>query len=275
MSERLRRTPFGERLLRGCVHGLLGNGDAFSNVGDRILGVLFVLERQSSIGREVRLQQCIEHFAALKMSLAQDNTLRLLLHLCEVLQVDSIEPALQRPNNFRRSLSRSNVVAEIRASPNTGIPLLNGSQDIHRLVVPMRWSVIVDGDPNIKLLDQLIQASKGLWGWICGERSDPRLLCKLKHLAIRSRIATKAIHSVRRNGKSQRFHLPDQRIDLLLRGVEREHAAVELNLRKPEILGVLKRNVDGEVAKRVELEPQLKGNLCGAGFSRMGSLVLT
>ncbi|MFM2012625.1 MAG: hypothetical protein RLZZ396_1409, partial [Planctomycetota bacterium] len=58
-----------------------GGCNALANVVDRILGVLFVLERQRPIGWEFRLDQGVEDSSAVQVALAEDDPSGAFLHL--------------------------------------------------------------------------------------------------------------------------------------------------------------------------------------------------
>ena len=106
----------------------------------------------------------------------------------------------------------------------------DGVEHIDHLVVPVRGSVVVDRNSNIKFFHQPIEALKCLRRWIGCDRWNPCCFCKLKYFAVGRRIAAKLIHAVRADSEPEvayfLFH-PGNRNRI---GVRRKHTAIKLDV---------------------------------------------
>ncbi|NJK89880.1 MAG: hypothetical protein HC923_11115, partial [Myxococcales bacterium] len=74
------------------LSGLLGRLQAGLDVGDGVLGILFILQREAAVGREAHGLQGLEHADQVEVPFAQDHPFGLVLLLGEVLQMDAVEP---------------------------------------------------------------------------------------------------------------------------------------------------------------------------------------
>ena len=128
---------------------------------------------------------------------------------------------------------------KIRTRSDSLVVIFDDTQHINRFVVTMSRAVIVNGYSNVELFDQFVETVKGIKIRIGRDTRCTDLFGELKSLAILGGVFSEPIHSVTGNRQSETLQLLLRRGDFFIARINRQHAAVELNLFKSQILCML------------------------------------
>ena len=162
-------------------------------------------------------------------------------------------------------------MAEISAGTDPLIMPLDGPQNIDDLVITVLRTVVVDGDPDVELLHEIVKALEGLRCRIGGDRGDAGGLGELKHPAVGRGVAAETVDAVATDHEAQVGHFLLHGLDRGGVGTERKHIAVELDHAKTDVAGVPEGIVDVVAAERVELDAEVEaGGSRLAGDGRQG-----
>lgn len=246
----------GQRGSRGC--------NALANVVDRILGVLFVLERQRPIGWEFCLDQGVEDRSAVQVALAKDDPSGAFLHLGKIFQVDTVESTGQGSDDIDRFFTRADKVTQVSARTDARIATLDGLEHIDNFVEAVRGAMVMDGDSDVEFFDQIVKAVHRVWSGSGRNILDASLLRKFENLAICLGVFGKAVDTVGRDAKTQAFDLVDHLLDLFVTGRQGEHTTEELDFFEAEVFGVIQGDLDWEPSQGVDLDSEFEAS--GLGF---------
>src|SRR5262245_4271180 len=187
---------------RGLRRGL----EAGPEVGHRVLRALLVLEREGPVGRESDLRQRPEDRLRVHHPLAEDAPLRIAARRGEVLQVDAIEAPLQRADRGDGILSRADVVPEVGAGPDPGVEVADLPQEVLDPRPAVAGAVVVSGDPDAGLRDELLEAPVGLGTEVGGEDRDARRPREAEEPLVALVVGAEPVHAV---GRDREVELPE------------------------------------------------------------------
>ena len=87
-------------------------------------------------------------------------------------------------------------MTEVGAGPDPLVAALDGPQHVHHLVVAVLRAVVVDGDPDVELLDELVEARERLGGGVGRDRGDAGGLGELEDPPVGGRVGAEVVDAV-------------------------------------------------------------------------------
>lgn len=121
----------------------------------------------------------------------------------------------------------------------------------------MTGSVVVDRDANTAILHELLQAVEGLRVRVrvSGEVADPGAIREVEDATVRLVILREVIDPVRGHPDLEPARLALHFRNRVVRSIEREMGAEELDLMDAEVMDRRERIIDLQVPERVALDP--------------------
>ena len=162
-------------------------------------------------------------------------------------------------------------MAEVSTGADPLVMPLDCLEDVDHLVVAVLGAMVVDRDPDVELLDELVEALERFRRWVGRNAGDAGRLGELEHLPVGGGIATEAVDAVGAGGEPEVGKLLLHGGDRRSIGVHRKHVAVELDEPEADVAGVLHRLIDLVAAQRIELDAEVEiGGSCLPGEGGKG-----
>ena len=172
--------------------------------------------------------------------------------------MDAVQAAGKQADHLGRLLAAAEEMTEVGAGTDPGVVLLDRREHVDRLVVAMRRAVVVDRDPDVELLHEVVEAREGIRVGIGTEDRDAGGLREGEEPAVGRGVLGEPAHAVGRHRQAEVGDLLPHGLDCLLVVGHRKHARIELDELQAQVLDVAEGDVDREPAKRIHLDAEVR-----------------